>query len=122
MIVDSGVHAWGEKTIKGLSKFHGSGIRITNKVLKDVIKQNNRGILLRETTKKITRAEGGFLNFLKSLILAGLPFMKNVLTPFTKSVLFPLAFATAATDLTIQKTIFGSEAILIIPMKKWKIL
>ena len=83
-------------------------------MIKDVIKHSNRGILLRETTKKITRSEGGFLNFLKSLMLAGLSFMKNVLTPFTKSILFPLGFATAATDLTIQKTIFGSGATLII--------
>ena len=45
--------------------------------------------------------------------------MKNVLEPLAKSVLIPsgltAAAAASATDAAIQKKIFGSETILIIP-------
>ena len=39
------------------------------------------GILLKGTTTKVTIQEGVFLNFLRPLVTAGLPCMKNVLTP-----------------------------------------
>ena len=40
---------------------------------------------------------------------AGLPLMKNVLTPLDKSILIPLGLTTAAlaTDAAIQKKIYG---------------
>ena len=38
----------------------------------------NRGILLKVTTTKIAGQKGGFLNFLKVLMTAGLPLMKIV--------------------------------------------
>ena len=40
------------------------------KVIKSLEK---RGILLKGTTTKITSQEGGFLNFLRPLMTAGLP-------------------------------------------------
>ena len=77
------------------------------KVIKSL---ENRGILLKGTTKKITSQERGFLNFLKPWMTAGLLLMKNVIRPLAKSVLIPLGLtaAAAATDATIQKKIYGS--------------
>ena len=49
----------------------------------------NRGNLLKETTRKITSQEGGFLNFLKPLITAGLPLMKNVPMVLAKGIFIP---------------------------------
>ena len=57
-----------KKTKKGILSFTGSGIIITNSKIKDIIKliesPENRGILFKGTTTKITSQEGGFLNFL----------------------------------------------------------
>ena len=53
----------------------------------------NRGILLKETTRKVTSHEGGFLNFYRPIMTAGLPFMKNVPTPLAKNVLLPFALS-----------------------------
>ena len=68
----------------------GVEITLTNNEIKDTMKiikyPENRGILLKVTTTKIA---GGFLNFLKVLMTAGLPLMKIVLTPLAKSVLLP---------------------------------
>ena len=66
------------------------------KVIKSL---ENRGILLKGTTRKITSQEGGFLNFLRPLITASLPVMRSVLTPLAKSILIPLGLraATSAT-------------------------
>ena len=50
----------------------------------------NRTILLKGTTRKITSEEGGFSNFLKPLMITGLPSIKIVLTSLTKSVLILL--------------------------------
>ena len=92
----------------------GSGITLTNNEIKyfmKVIKSLwNRGILLKETTTKITRQEIGFLNFLKPLMTAGLPLMKNVLTPLAKSVLIPLGLTAtvSATDAAFKNKIYGS--------------
>ena len=47
---------------------------------------DNRGILIKGTTRKITSQEGGFLNFLRLLMTAGLPLTKCVLTRLAKSV------------------------------------
>ena len=62
----------------------GSGITLTNNKIKDikVIRSlEKREILLKGTTAKITSQEGGFFNFLRLLVTAGLPLMKSVLTP-----------------------------------------
>ena len=92
----------------------GSGITLTNNEIEDIMKVveslGNRKILLKGTARKITSQEGGFLNFLKSLMTAGLPLMKKILTPLTKNVLIPLVLTAAAavTQTAIQKKMFGS--------------
>ena len=76
----------------------------------------NRGILLKGTTRKTTSQEGRLLSFLRSLMTAGLPLMKSVLTPLAKSVLLPLELSAgmSAVDAAIQKTIYGSGATALI--------
>ena len=89
----------------------GPGIALTNNEIKDPLKVikslENRRILLKVTTRKIATLKGGFLNFLRPLITAGLPLMKSVLTPLAKTVLLPfgLSAAMSATDETIQQKI-----------------
>ena len=91
-----------------------SGIFLTNNEIKDVIKVikylEDRGILLKGTIRKINSLEGGFLNFLRSSMTAGLPLMKNVLTPLTKSILISLGLSAgmSAADAVIWKKIDGS--------------
>ena len=63
----------------------------------------NRKILLKGTTRKITSQEEQFFNFLKRLVTVGLPLTKTVLMPFAKSVLSPLGLLAA-----IQNNIYGS--------------
>ena len=65
---------------------------------------------MKGTTKESTTQKGGFLNFLRSLVSAGLPLMKDKLTTLVKSVLVPLGLTAAAsvTDAVIQKKIYGS--------------
>ena len=76
----------------------------------------NRRILLKGTTRKIATLKGGFLDFLRPLITAGLPLMKSVLTSLAKSVLLPfgLSAAMSATDETIQQKIYGSDTTALI--------
>ena len=83
-------------------------IKATTKIIRSL---ENRWILLKGTTKKITSHEEIFLNFLRPLMTARLPLIKNVLTPLAKSVLLSLGVtaAASATDATIQKKIFGSS-------------
>ena len=85
----------------------------TNNEIKDimnVIKSlDNRGILLKGTTKKITSQEEGFLNFLRPLITTGLPLMESILTSLAKIILLSVVLPTGmeATDADIQKKIIG---------------
>ena len=67
------------------------------------------GSLLKGTTSKITSQEGGFSKFFRSVMTAGLPLMKNVLTPLAKIVFLPLGLSAgmSAADSTIQKSICG---------------
>ena len=75
------------------NKILGTGITLKNNEIKNIIEVirslENRRIFLKGATRKITSQEGGFLNFLKSLMSVGLPLMKNVLTPLAKIVLAP---------------------------------
>ena len=67
----------------------------------------------------------GFSNFLRPLMAAGLPLMKNVLTPLVKSVLIPLGLTTAesAIDAAFQKKVFGSgTTALIISNEEMKVI
>ena len=102
---------------------NGSEITLTDNEIKDIMKVvkslENRETSLKGTARKITSQEGGFLNFLKSLMTAGLPSTKKVLTPLAKSVLIPLvltaaAAAEAVTPTAIQKKLFGSGATALI--------
>ena len=82
----------------------GSGITLTNNEVKDnakVIRSLENG----RTTIKTISQEGGFLNFLKPLMTAGLPLMKSVLTHLAKSV---FTAAASTKDSAIQKKIFLS--------------
>ena len=96
----------------------GSGITLTNNEIKDNAKISrsfeNRGILLKGTTRKIIIQKGGFL---KPLMITTLTLMKNVFTPFAKNVLVALGLTAAgsATDTSIQKKIFvsGMTALII---------
>ena len=97
------------------SSINGSAITLENNEMKDIMKVikslENRGTLLKETTRKITNHEEGFLNFLRTLITAGLPLIKSVLTSVAKSVLLPLNLSTgmSAADAAIQRKIYGSR-------------
>ena len=71
----------------------GSGITLTINEMRDIMKviksSENREISLKRTTRKITSQGGGFLNFFRPLMTAGLPLIKSVLPPLAKSVLLP---------------------------------
>ena len=71
----------------------------------------NRRILLKETTRKITSQEWEFLHFLWPLMTVGLLLIKNVLTLLAKSVLISLGLLSgmSAADAAIQKKIYGSD-------------
>ena len=88
----------------------GSRIMLTNNEIKGIRSLENRGTLLKGTTRKITSQEEEFPNFFRPLITAGSSLMKSVLTPLAKSALLPLkvTFAASATDAAIQNKIFGS--------------
>ena len=62
--------------------------------MKDIMKVikslENRGILLKGTTRKITCQEGEYLNILRPLITVRLQLMKSVLMPSAKLFLMPL--------------------------------
>ena len=86
-------------------------ITVTNSETKDIIKVfrslESRGILSKGTTRNIISEEGGFLNFLKPLMAAGLSLSKFVL--LAKSFLVPIELAATASAKVsvIQKDIFG---------------
>ena len=92
----------------------GSGIALTNNEIKDIMKVitslENRGILLKETTTKITSQEGEFLIFLRPLMTAGLPLMKSLLTTLAEGVLLLLGLSAgmSAAVAAIQKKIYKS--------------
>ena len=96
--------------IKKTALSKGTGINLTNNEIKDlkVTKSlKDGGILIKATTRKITSQEGSFLNFLRPLMIVGLPLIKSVLTPLAKSVLIPLGLSTgmSAAAVAFQKKI-----------------
>ena len=109
LFVDVGLYIIGKKIWKEIWLMTGSGIAITNSKIKYIMKAvkslENRKISLKETTRKITSQEGGFLNSIEPLMTAGLPLMKNVLKPVTIIVLIPLVLTVAASsvDPSIKK-------------------
>ena len=88
---------------------------LRNNQMKDVIKVTtsleNRGILLKGTTRKVDSEKERFPSFPKPLMLIGLPLMKNVFTWSARSILITLGLTTAVsgTDAAIQKKIYRSE-------------
>ena len=84
--------------------------------MKAIKSLENRGVLLKGTTTKITSQERGFLNFLRPLMTADLPLMKSLLTSLAKRVLLPfrLSAAMSATDAVIQKKVYGSSTTALI--------
>ena len=70
----------------------------------------NRGILFKGTTTKITSQEGGFLNFLRLLTTVDLTLIKTALFLLAKSVLIPLGLSSgmSAAYAATQKKIYGS--------------
>ena len=124
-LLDLGYSLANNKTdLRPPSILRGSGTTLTNNEIKDIMKVarslENRGILLKGTIRKISSQEGGFLNFLKPLMSAGLPLMKNILTPLAKSVIVPsrLTVAASATDTAIQKNIFRSGRTTLVFLNK----
>ena len=85
-------------------------LTLTLLLLNAINSLENRGILFKETPRKIASQEGGFLNFRRPLMTAGLLLMKTVLTTLAKSVSIRLwlTAAEAATNAVIQKEILGS--------------
>ena len=73
-------------------------------VPKEIRSLENRGILLKRTTSKITSQEVGFFNFFRPLITCGISLMKKVLASLAKSVLVSLESmgAALATDAAIK--------------------
>ena len=73
------------------------------KVIKSL---ENRGILLKGTTKKLLVKKEDLKKILRSLMAAGLRLMKSVLTALAKCVLLPLGLSAgmSAADAAIQKT------------------
>ena len=74
MLVDPETNIISKKVKNGISLVTGSRITLTNHEMKDPIKVSNslenRGISLKETTRKIASQSGRFLNFpIPSLIL-----------------------------------------------------
>ena len=57
------------------------------------------------STKITSQRGGGFSNFLRPFMKAGLPLMKSVLTPLATNILlaFGLSVAMSATDTAIPK-------------------
>ena len=126
-VVDGGLCLLGKKIKKGTWLIKGSGITLRNSEIKDIMKLikslENKVFLLTETTRKITSQEGGFLNFLRPLITAGLPLMKSVITPLAKNVLLPFGLSAGmpAAYAAIQKKIYGSGiTVLTITNKEMK--
>ena len=84
IFLDARLNITGKKMKKGFSLITGLRITPTNNEVKDIIKEmkslENREILLKRTTRNITGKEGGFLNFLRALMTAGLPLASRMTT------------------------------------------
>ena len=110
------------KQIDRLNKAYitGSGITLTNNEIKDIMKVikslENRGILLKGTTRKTTSQEGGFRNFLRPLMTAGLPLTKSVLATLAKGIVLPIGLSAAMStkDAAIKKKVYVSRTTALI--------
>ena len=111
MKINAGLNLIGKKVTEKFS------LGITNNEIKYIMKVikslENKGILLKGTTRKITSQEGWLLNFLKPLRTIGLPLIKSTLTPVAKRVLIPLGLSAgmSAGDEAIQNKIYEPSTI-----------
>ena len=66
---------------------------------------------MKRTTRKKNTEKGEFVNFVRPLLTAGLPLMKNVLTSLAEIILVPLVLTVAAsvTDTAFQNKIFDVD-------------
>ena len=102
--------------------FRSSGITLKNNETKNFIKVirslENRGVLLKQTIKKVSSQKGGFLSFLRPLMSVGYHwFTKHLLYKYINikvSRSLGLTTAASATDGAIKKKMFGSEKISLI--------
>ena len=80
------------------------------KITKGIRSFENRGFILKGTTRKIIIQEAGFVDFLRPFMTTALTLMKSVPIPLTKSILVPsgLTALASATNAAIQKKMFGS--------------
>ena len=114
ILVDTRLNIIGKKIKKETLSITRSRITLSNTEIKAIIKVTksleNRRILLKGPTRKSTGEEGGILHFLSTLIKAGLPLIKIVLSPLAKTILTPLGLtaAASATDAAVHKKMFGS--------------
>ena len=119
-IVNAGLSLLSKRIKKGISTITCFGITLNNNEINDIMKiinsLENRGISLKETTRKITNQEGGLLNFLRPSMAAGLPLMKSVLTLLAKIVLLQLGLSAgmSAADVATQKKTYGSGTTVLI--------
>ena len=101
---------------------------LTNRQVSSIRKAfaNNSSVDIKFSKTQLSKMiqSGGFLGkLLGPLLKTGLPLIKNVITPLTKSVLIPLGLtaAASATDAGIHKKILGSgNTTLIISNKDMK--
>ena len=106
-----------------ITEFGVSEITLTNNKIEDITKAirslQNRGNW-KELLDKLRLKKEDFINFLRPLMSAGLPLMKNVFKPLAKNALIPLELtaAASATDAAIQRKIFGSGFTALITSNK----
>ena len=86
---------------------------LTNRQVSSIRKAfaNNLSVGIKFSKAQLSKMiqSGGFLGkLLGPLLKTGLPWMKSVITPLTKSVLIPLGLTAAAADAGIHKKILGS--------------
>ena len=88
------------KINKKLTSTKVSRIILINNKVKHIMK-----VLCFQKIEVLSSQEGGFLNFLRPLVTAGLTLMKSVLIPLAKIVLMSLGLTAtmSATDTVIQK-------------------
>ena len=65
LIIETKLHINGKKTEKKLSSIKQSGLILTSNEIKNIRFLENRGVVLKGTTGKITSQERRFLNFLR---------------------------------------------------------
>ena len=84
------IDAWFDMIGRNISFRSNSKKNETKDIIKVIRSLENRRILLKRTTRKITGEKRGFFNFLRLLMTAGLSLMKSVLNPLVASALIPL--------------------------------